>query len=122
MADQGQPESLPEVQISVLECAEEGGEMNAAIPQKPMHPAFVSKDGEDLVYVERAGVPELYAVPIGTDNPQDAIKYPRVAYWDWDTSMPLPDGKLYGEWILDDGEPSGNTWRTLGKDIGVIFA
>lgn len=96
--------------------------MNAAIPQKPMHPLFAGKPDSDLVRVERGGVSELYRVPIGTDNPQDAIQYPRVAYWDWDTSMPLPDGELYGEWILDDGEPSGNTWRTLGEDIGAVYA
>jgi hypothetical protein len=86
---------------------------------RPIHRAFIPREGEELVHVIRDGVPELYSVPDGTDNPQDAIKYPRVAYWEEDTSMLLADGGKYGEWILDDGEPSGNTWRTMGKQIGI---
>jgi hypothetical protein len=88
---------------------------------RPMHRAFIPRDGEELVHVIHDGVPELYSVPDGTHNPQDAIKYPRVAYWEEDTSMPLADGGKHGEWILDDGEPSGNTWRTMGKQIGIAL-
>ena len=83
--------------------------------------AFGVQQGEELVRVENNGIFELYAVAAGTTNPRDAIKYDRIAYWDWDRSMPLHDtGYLFGEWILDDGEPSGNTWRTTGKDIGTV--
>ena len=54
---------------------------------------------------------DIYAVPQGTDNPQDAVKYRRVAYWSQD--------KDYGEWIFTDGEPTGITERDIVTYIGI---
>ena len=56
---------------------------------------------------------DLYAVPAGTDNPQDAVKYRRVAYWSQDGD--------YGEWILVSGEPSGVTFWNCAPYIGAAY-
>lgn len=78
-----------------------------------MDRAFGIQQGEELVMLTdcrgERGL-DLYAVPAGTDNPQDAVQYRRVAYWS-------QDGE-YGEWIKPDGEPSGITDRHPARYIG----
>lgn len=59
------------------------------------------------------GVPSLdvYEVPSHVSNPQDAVHYRRVAYWDQDGD--------YGEWIYaGSGEPTGWTNKSKFKYIG----
>ena len=79
-------------------------------------PSLASDKGEELVTLtDHRGVTclALYAVPKGTDNPQDAIHCRRVAYWS-------QDGK-YGEWILVSGEPSGVTDRDWARYVGEAY-
>lgn len=75
--------------------------------------ALGTRQGEELVTLTdcrgERGL-DLYAVPAGTDNPQDAVKYRRVAYWDHDGE--------HGEWILPSGEPSGITEKDCAHYIG----
>ncbi len=46
---------------------------------------------------------DLYAVPTGTTNPQDAIHYTRVGYWDEDEEFGCWVG-LDGNGHIDEGQ------------------
>ena len=114
----------PAETITCIECGrvftqhEDSGRQYGKCPgcghtNSAMDRAFGIQRGEELVMLTdcrgERGL-DLYAVPAGTDNPQDAVKYRRIAHWS-------QDGE-YGEWILPSGEPSGITEKDCAHYIG----
>lgn len=55
---------------------------------------------------------DLYAVPDGVTNPQDAVKYQRVGYWDEDQEWGCWIG-LPGQDHIDEGQ----TFHTSKDDF-----